>query len=484
VLVGDSLRVEQILLNLLSNAVKFTSTGRVELRIDVHDRDARRMCLNIEVEDTGIGMSEEGISLLFKPFSQTDASMTRKYGGTGLGLAICKRLAEMMDGDISVTSREGSGTTFRVRLWLGLDETGALPEVAEQLEESTQIRYRDVRVLVVDDQPFNRDVVEGLLAAVGVTPHLADNGQEALDMLSLGSDTFDLVLMDIQMPVMDGLTATRVIRKVEGFAQLPIIAMTAHTMAHEREKSADAGMNDHIGKPFDEAGFYQMLAKWIPRHKHYLPTVAEPRPAPTSGMPLLAGVDIRAGLALLLGDETRYRHWLSDFVVEAPAAMKQIRQALAAGTPEAASMTAHTLKGRMGLLGMKALHAVASALETAIDDAAPASELLLDLERGVAAMCSEIQQGLGPSTPIEAVATALSDEPPPGALPACVTRLIARLQEGDSDCDLLANDCLTELKDTAWAPCLQHVLIHIQNFDFAAAVTLLSGSRPTQTTKG
>ncbi|MDK9715483.1 MAG: PAS domain S-box protein [Sulfuritalea sp.] len=484
VLVGDSLRVEQILLNLLSNAVKFTTIGRVELRIGIHDREAKRLCLNIEVEDTGIGMSEEGIALLFKPFSQTDASMTRKYGGTGLGLAICKRLAEMMDGDIGVTSREGSGTTFRVRLWLGLDETGALPIETEQPEESTQIRYRDVRVLVVDDQPFNRDVVEGLLAAVGVTPHLADNGQEALDMLSLGTDSFDLVLMDIQMPVMDGLTATRVIRKLEGFAQLPIIAMTAHTMAHEKEKSADAGMNDHIGKPFDESGFYQMLAKWIPRHKHYLPAVAEPRPASTNGMPLLAGVDTRAGLALLLGDETRYRHWLGDFVAEAPAAMKQIRLALAAGTPEAASMTAHTLKGRMGLLGMKTLHAVASALETAIDNASPASELLLDLERGVAAMCAEIQQGLGPVTPPETAAEALPGELPPGTPPASVTRLIERLQAGDSDCDLLVRDCLAELKDTAWVPCLHHVLIHIQNFDFDAAIALLSGKRQARNKGG
>ena len=483
VLLGDSLRVEQILLNLLSNAVKFTETGRVELRVGLLSRDAERVCLNIEVEDTGIGLSEEGIALMFKPFSQADASMTRKFGGTGLGLAICKRLAELMDGGISVTSNEGSGSIFRVKLCFALGEASDLPAV-ENGHESAQVRYRDARVLVVDDQPFNRDVVEGLLAAVGITPHLAENGQQALDAISLGSETFDLILMDIQMPIMDGLTATRVIRKLDGFAELPIIAMTAHTMAHEREKSFDAGMNDHIGKPFDEAGFYRVLAKWIPRGKQSMSTASAPRPPSDNGLPQLAGVDTRAGLALLLGDEARYRHWLGDFVVEAPAAMKQIRQALAAGAPETASMAAHTLKGRMGLLGMKALHAIAASLETAIDGGAPASELLLDLERGVAAMCTEIQQGLGSvatAAPAERATAPVADELPAGAPPACVARLIEHLQEGDSDSDLLLEKCLAELKDTAWAPHLQQALSHIRNFDFAAASAVLSGNRQAQT---
>ncbi len=479
VLLGDSLRVEQILLNLLSNAVKFTETGRVELRVGLLSRDAERVCLNIEVEDTGIGLSDEGIALLFKPFSQADASMTRKFGGTGLGLAICKRLAELMDGGISVTSNEGSGSIFRVRLCFALGEASDLP-AAENGHESAQVRYRDARVLVVDDQPFNRDVVEGLLAAVGITPHLAENGEQALDAVALGAETFDLILMDIQMPIMDGLTATRVIRKLEGFAELPIIAMTAHTMAHEREKSLHAGMNDHIGKPFDEAGFYRVLAKWIPRGKQSLATAAAPRPPSANGLPALAGVDTRAGLALLLGDEARYRHWLGDFVTETPAAMKQIRQALAAGTQDAASMAAHTLKGRMGLLGMKALHAIAASLETAIDGGAPASELLLDLERGVAAMCSEIQRGLGAVAPADPAAAPVADELPPGLPPACVMRLIEHLQEGDSDSDMLLIDCLTALKDTPWAPHLRQALVHVGNFDYAAAGRLLGGNRQMQ----
>jgi len=483
VLVGDSLRVEQILLNLLSNAVKFTSAGRVELRVGVHAREERRLCLNIEVEDTGIGMRDEEIALLFKPFSQADASMTRKFGGTGLGLAICKRLAELMDGDISVSSREGLGTTFQVRLWLGKSDANNLPVAREDVPESSLVRYQDARVLVVDDQPFNRDVVEGLLAAVGISPRQAGNGREAFDILS-AAEAFDLVLMDVQMPVMDGLTATRMIRRLEGLAALPIVAMTAHTMAHEREKSFAAGMNDHIGKPFDEAGFYRMLAKWIPRDKQRQRTPAAPRPAPSTGVPPLRGVDTRAGLALLLGDEARYRHWLADFVVEAPAAMTQIRLALAAAELEPASMAAHTLKGRMGLLGMKELHDVAAALETAIDHQDPAERLQQRLEQGVAAMCEEIRSALGLARDAIPVAATAPESPPPGAPPASVARLIASLQTGDSDCDSLIAACLDELAQTPWAPCLRRALALAQNFDYAAAIDVLAADKDCTAQQG
>ena len=517
ILVGDSLRVEQILLNLLSNAVKFTAEGRVELRIDLQAREERRVCLNIEVEDTGIGLRAQEIALLFKPFSQADASMTRKFGGTGLGLAICKRLAELMQGDISVSSREGCGSTFQVKLWLALGEAGDVPGSIERVQESEQVCYRDVRILVVDDQPFNRDVVEGLLAAVGIVPHLVSDGQAALDILSRSNsnsaESFDLVLMDIQMPVMDGLTATRVIRKLDGFSQIPIIAMTAHTMVHERERSVDAGMNDHIGKPFDEAGFYRVLAKWIPLSKKHPLTATVTRPVFTSGLPPLCGVDTRAGLALLLGDETRYRYWLSDFVSGAPAAMRQIRQALAAGEQEVASGAAHSLKGRTGLLGMNEVHASAAALETAIEGAVQTDELLLDLEQGIVAMCAEIQRGLGlagsarpavesrrgerRNVPKIERLNGAGDDPanlagqrPPGLPPASVVQLLARLQAGDGDCDVFAADCLGKLElvenveNSAWVPYLRQALPLIQSFDFDAAGRLLSDDWQAQIQEG
>ena len=488
VLIGDSLRVEQILLNLLSNAVKFTATGRVDLRVGMHTREAQRVCLDIAVEDTGIGLRQEDIAHLFKPFSQADSSMTRKFGGTGLGLAICKRLAEKMGGDIGASQREGGGSIFKVRLWLGLGAAGDLLITEAETTEEAWVSYQDARVLVVDDQPFNRDIAQGLLAAAGITPHLAENGQAALDIIASSNQAFDVILMDLQMPVMDGLTATRAIRLRGDCAELPIIAMTAHTMAHEKQKCLDAGMTDHIGKPFNEAGFYRVLAKWIPRSKQRLQTTATAHPASANGLPLLNGVDTRAGLALLLGDETRYRHWLADFLTEAPAAMKQIRLALDAGNPAPASLVAHTLKGRMGLLGMTRLHAIAGALETAIDDSVLAnsltsaqarsktSELLLDMECGVAAMCSEIRSGLDIGNNPTPAAEPLSEHLPPGLPPNSIARLITRLQAGDSDCDRLLGECLAELADTAWAPRLCQALRHVENFDYASAVGLLSGT--------
>jgi CheY-like chemotaxis protein len=250
-LIGDPLRIEQILLNLISNAIKFTAAGRVEVRIKVVAGEvtsevtgaAERICLAIEVEDTGVGLQQEQIELLFKPFAQADNSMTRKYGGTGLGLAICKRLSEMMGGGISVSSTLGQGSIFRVTLWLGVGKAEDLPAAGDPGNAGAPACYADARVLVVEDQALNREIVDALLNLVGIAPRMVCNGQEALDLLAeAGPDAFDLVLMDIQMPVMDGLTATRALRAQSGFENLPVIAMTAHTMAHEREVSAAAGI--------------------------------------------------------------------------------------------------------------------------------------------------------------------------------------------------------------------------------------------------
>jgi len=343
VLIGDPLRIGQILLNLLSNAIKFTSTGGIEVRIGVAARDATRACLAIDVEDSGVGLDEEEISQLFRPFSQADTSMTRKYGGTGLGLAICKHLTEMMDGEISVTSQRGAGSTFRVTLWLALGQADALDgsTVRPSDEEVLPLRYRQARVLVVEDQPLNREIVEALLGEVGITPVMTGNGQEALDLLSeAGPRAFDLVLMDIQMPVMDGLSATRELRRRSGFASLPVIAMTAHTMEHQKQVSAAAGMNDFIGKPFDNPTFYRTLARWIPpaKHQHFLQLPETIGAACSTRSDLseaaelaLNEIDTAAGLARFAGNETRYRHWLNDFAESGPAAIKRIREAITAG---------------------------------------------------------------------------------------------------------------------------------------------------------
>ena len=396
VLLGDPLRIEQILLNLLGNAIKFTSTGHVEIRIGVHAREQGRICLDFSVEDSGVGMRPEELERLFKPFSQADATVSRKFGGTGLGLAISKRLAEMMSGEISVSSVEGTGTTFRLRLWLAQDDERALmPAVVDA--EALPARYQNARVVVAEDQPLNREIVEALLAAVGVVPRMAENGQEALDILSeSGADVFDLVLMDVQMPVMDGLTATRELRKLPGFKKLPIIAMTAHTMAHEKENAAEAGVNDHIGKPFDNAGFYRTLAKWIPREKQMAAratdALSQSGAAAGSALSTASGIDFVAGLSRFNGKQDRYLHWLAEFVETAGEFPGQIRGELAAGQSDKAAKLAHAFKGRVGMLGMMDLHRVVSALEPALREGASADVLLVSVEQSIVGICAELAE--------------------------------------------------------------------------------------------
>ena len=476
VLRGDPLRIEQILMNLLSNAIKFTPAGRVELRIGLHARSETRVCLNIEVEDTGIGLSEQSIARLFRPFAQADASMNRKFGGTGLGLALCKRLAEMMNGEIGAASREGAGATFEVKIWLAPGDAADISDVRQAPGMAAlPTSYRKAQVLVVDDQPLNREIVEALLAEVDIIPRTAANGREAINILKAsGPQAFDLVLMDIQMPVMDGLAATRDIRTWAGFGELPIVAMTAHTMEHEKEISIAAGMNDHIGKPFETKHFFQLLARWIPVAKHQVP-IDSPAVIPASrdiGLAALHSIDTQAGLARFVGNETRYRHWLMEFLTEAPGYEARIRQALDAGNQETARQHAHAIKGRVGMLGMTGLHPIATALEAALMQGAPTDDLLRQLQAMVELLCAEIRSAFGNSEPAAAPLPGL-DRSPAGPVPESIAQLIVMIKCADGDSAEAIERSLSELKGTDWAPRLQQALACVRNFDFDAAGKLL-----------
>jgi two-component system sensor histidine kinase/response regulator len=312
---------------------------------------------------------------------------------------------------------------------------------------------------------------------VGITPVMACNGQEAINILQADRELFDLVLMDVQMPVMDGLTATRQIRQIDRFADLPVVAMTAHTMAHERENHHAVGMSGHIGKPFDEEAFYRLLAKWIPETKQNRLVETASNPKQDKGFPVLAGIDTVSGLALLVGNETRYRHWLSNFVTEGPAALTKIRQALIAEDMKSATFAAHSLKGRAGILGMKTLHVIAGDLENAINEAKPTEALLLSLQRGIDRLCEEIERSLDLSVATPAIVDSSLDELPLGEPPDSIIRLIARLKTGDGDCDSFVTDCLAELSKTSWVPLLLKARTLVQNFDFAAASSLLENER-------
>ncbi len=272
-ILGDPLRLKQVLFNLVSNAVKFTEKGEIRVRIENRGLDSAWAGYVFSVRDTGIGLTPEQIGRLFSPFTQADASTTRKYGGTGLGLAISKNLVNMMHGDIWVESEPGKGATFFFTAGFEVDSAEALPHFAVPdcpAGESPPLmpalvpdKKRGGRILLVEDNEINRIIAEELLKTVGYEVDVANNGEEALRMV--GRQQYVLVLMDIQMPVMDGLTATRRIRAGGGFDDLPIVAMSAHAMAGDKEKSLECGMDDHITKPISPDVLYATLDFWIGR---------------------------------------------------------------------------------------------------------------------------------------------------------------------------------------------------------------------------
>ena len=267
-LIGDPLRLGQILINLVSNAVKFSDHGDIGVEIERLSSQIGVLRLRFTVSDQGIGMTREQAATLFRPFIQVDSSTTRRYGGTGLGLAISKQLVELMGGDIGVESTPGQGSRFHFTASFATPDASQVAASqrgdlqAKAFDEAGVVdRIRGLRVLLVEDNAINQMLAEELLGTVaGTQVTLAENGQEALDRLD--EESFDIVLMDVQMPVMDGITATRKIRAQARFDRLPIIAMTANALQRDRADSLAAGMNDHINKPFEPVELFSALAKW------------------------------------------------------------------------------------------------------------------------------------------------------------------------------------------------------------------------------
>ncbi len=263
---GDPGRLRQILINLAGNAVKFTNRGQVAVRVSLVAQTESGAVLRFSVKDTGIGISAEKQGILFQKFSQADASMTRRYGGTGLGLAISKELVERMGGEIGVVSTEGEGTEFWFTLRLDNPATGGETSPMPANPSIGALGSAGARILLVEDNPTNQVVALGMLKKMGMSVDLATNGEEAL--AALASTTFDIVLMDLQMPVMDGFEATRQIRSPASNVRnrgIPVIAMTAHATQDDRERCLGAGMDDFVRKPFSPQVLAEVLARWLPK---------------------------------------------------------------------------------------------------------------------------------------------------------------------------------------------------------------------------
>ncbi|MFZ2988250.1 response regulator, partial [Ideonella sp.] len=348
---GDTMRLRQVLINYLGNAIKFSASGTVTLRLRAQPGAAATTALCLEVEDHGPGLTAEQCEQLFKPFHQADASITRKHGGSGLGLAICKQLAELMGGSVGVRSEPGRGSTF----WLALSlPAGAEPARVDLTPAAEPRTLAGVLVLVVDDNRVNLEVAAGLLEDAGARVQTADNGQEALD--ALAQQRFDCVLMDVQMPLMDGLEATRRIRRHPDTATLPVIAMTADARPEKRAQCEAAGMSGFMSKPFDPTRLHKAVADC-------LKLAAAPEVSPAmDGSVLWRSAN---------GKPERAARYVGLFLALAAESKSALTQAEPGRDDDALRAWGHKLKSGGRQVGADALARCCEALEQSAPDSPP-----------------------------------------------------------------------------------------------------------------
>lgn len=367
---GDRLRLGQIITNLLSNAIKFTERGFVELAVSSH-RDGETVNVKISIKDSGIGMNREQVSKLFQEFSQADASTSRKYGGTGLGLAISKNLTELMGGKIYVNSKEGEGSEFCVEIPFRLARADEIEQDARRMEvgEKELEALKKMRVLLVEDNQINQKLAVALLRDKNVRVEVVENGKEAIDKLaSVDIDYFDAVLMDLQMPILDGYEATVCLRANNKYDTLPIIAMTAHVMSEEVQRCKTIGMQDYIGKPVEPDLLYSVLAKYSKNiDRDAQDGVQEDvfYPEEHLGIGDINGLDTKAGIKHAGGDAGLYIDILRDFVKLYGNSAERFEAFFENRDNSGAMKLAHSLKGLLGTIGSKKLYDVAADLEHA-----------------------------------------------------------------------------------------------------------------------
>ncbi len=614
VLVGDALRLGQVMVNLVNNAVKFTETGEIVVQIEVVDTQDEEVTIKFSIRDTGIGMTKEQQGRLFKLFSQADTSTTRKYGGTGLGLAISKQLVEMMGGKIHVESEQDKGSDFiftanfgigeeseqrshipitdlqhmnalvvddnstsrdifktylesftfkvttaedakaairileatqeppelivmdwlmpgmngfeaaqKIKQDLGLakdphiiivtafgtsglaekpgaefiDEFLAKPVSPSHLFDSVMNAFgqhvakkrmqhlsgrqaemdalrpiQGASLLVVEDNEINQQVARELLEQALFRVDVANHGQEAIEMINKGQ--YDAVLMDVQMPVMDGLTATRELRKDEKYKAMPILAMTANATHEDQQRCKEAGMDDHIAKPIVPKILFETLLKWVEHKERDVPD------APTdefSGedsieLPDLAGIDTEAGLARVGGNVSSYLKLLEKFVDNQAGAIQELEAAIAEGDAETAVRLAHTVKGVGGAIGASTLQQAAAKLESALAESPTENHevLLRETEHELKKVLATIESISVAKE--ESSRDATSGEIPDDLLPQLVG-LLEKLDDYDSAAEDLLLDILDQIVGTTLHESLRGLKKHMDQYDFEAAADQL-----------
>ncbi len=372
-LMGDPLRIGQILTNFVSNAIKFTTEGSVTINANYLDGNIDRVKLKLSVKDTGLGMTPEQVAKMFKSYSQADKSTSRKFGGTGLGLSISKHLSELMKGEVGVESKQGKGSTFYFTAEFDICHDTAQFEYDES--DLTATSFQGVKVLLAEDNEINQQVASEIMKSADIEVITADNGKIAYELVKGNEGGYHLLFMDLQMPEMDGVTATKKIRKLKQSNEIPIVAMSADVMDGVREECLNAGMNDFITKPIEPKEVFEMVGKWVGEDKRQMIKDKNDKEMKSEDrsnykevskeieIPEMETVNIEEGLQRVGGNKKLFVSLIEKFYKGNQDFKEQVNDALKKNDPELSERITHTLKGVTGNLGMTELHLASKELD-------------------------------------------------------------------------------------------------------------------------
>ncbi len=467
-LLGDSLRLGQILVNYLSNAVKFTEHGSVTIRANLVNGDEDSATLRFEVQDTGIGLSEEHQAKVFNAFEQAEISTTRKYGGTGLGLTISRMLAQMMGGEAGVISTLGQGSMFWFTVCL--KRNSSTEDVSHEAHTSNTRVRSHASVLLAEDNKINQEVASELLRAYGLSVDIANNGAEAVEMVKAKS--YDLILMDIQMPVMDGYEATRTMRALLQGREVPILAMSANAFAEDRQRCVDVGMNDFVAKPVEPKQLFQALVRWIPEPGSSIADEATPECASDAA---LEGqnkslIDFDSGMKFFGNKLANYQYMLGRFSEIHVSDVDKLQEALEAGDYGRAERIAHTLKGVSATLGITAVNKIALILEHKIHNQVTPIEMSGELEE-LNDLLTSVGREIG-AMHLNAPKT-VSPEMDMDRIRAQLALLERQLTENNVEAKSTWQEVLANLEHVIGAPEVARLGRLIEDYDFSGAQEIL-----------